>query len=145
MAQEDLSASFHSSTETLSNQVRYVNYSLIAVVWLLGGNAVSGLKTDNNGLILFFIVLSLFLDMCQYIWISVTTWFHMKKKGKRLIAKRYKPNTKGTVTVAKELSPAQSVPAYIPNGTWYFYIAKLVACLIACIIVGIRLTNWLMN
>lgn len=49
MAQEDLPASFYSSTELLRNQVRYVNYGLISVVWVFFGNAVSGLKTDNNG------------------------------------------------------------------------------------------------
>lgn len=135
MAHEDLSESFKSSTETLSNQVRYVNYSLIAVVWLLGGNAVSGLMTNGNGLILLFILLSLFLDLCQYIWTSVTTWHYMKKD--RL-------SVPVAAAIARDLkkpaSPAPMiVPAYIPNGTWAFFIAKVIACLSACVLLAVRL------
>ena len=65
MSQGDLDESFKSSTLPLNSQNRYVNYSLIAVVWLLGGNAVSSLMTNGNGLILLFILLLLFLDLCQ--------------------------------------------------------------------------------
>lgn len=124
MAQEDLSASFHSSTETLSNQVRYVNYSLIAVVWLLGGNAVSGLMTNGNGLILLFILLSLFLDLCQYIWTSVAIWHHNRRHN-------------SPVGIAAKIA----VPKhdYIAIVTWAFYVAKIIACLTACVLVAVRL------
>ena len=137
MSHEDLSSSFHSSTETLSNQVRYVNYGLIAVVWVLCGNAVSGLKTDNNGLILFFIVLSLFLDMCQYIWSSVTMWCFMRKNK---FSAPVAASLSAESNTAASPSPAPvHIPAYIPNGAWVFYIAKLLACLTACAMLAIRL------
>ena len=124
MAQEDLSASFHSSTETLSSQVRYVNYGLIAVVWVLCGNAVSGLKTDNNGLILFFIVLSLSLDMCQYIWTSFAIWFHNRLHN-------LPAGVAADIAVPKH--------DYIAIVTWAFYVAKIIACLTACVLVAVRL------
>ena len=137
MSQEDLSSSFHSSTETLSNQVRYVNYGLIAVVWVLCGNAVSGLKTDNNGLILFFIVLSLFLDMCQYIWSSVTIWHFMRKnKFSAPVAASLSVESN---TAASTSSTPMLIPAYSPSGTWVFFIAKLAACLVACVMLAVRL------
>ena len=140
MAQEDLSASFHSSTETLSNQVRYVNYSLIAVVWLLGGNAVSGLMTNGNGLILLFILLSLFLDLCQYIWSSVTIWYFMRKnKFSAPVAASLSAESN---TAASTSSIPMLIPAYIPKGTWVFYIAKLAACLIACVMLVVRLIRF---
>ena len=41
---QDLFTDFYSATSTLSTQVRYVNYSLIAVCWILSGQAVSGIK-----------------------------------------------------------------------------------------------------
>ena len=132
MAHEDLSESFHSSTETLSNQVRYVNYSLIAVVWLLGGNAVSGLMTNGNGLILLLILLSLFLDLCQYIWTSVAIWdYNRRHKIPGRIAARIAPQQK----------PATSShgSGYIATGTWVFYVAKIIACLAACVLLAIKL------
>ncbi len=124
MAHEDLSESFKSSTETLSNQVRYVNYSLIAVVWLLGGNAVSGLMTNGNGLILLFILLSLFLDLCQYIWTSVSIWHH---------------NRRHNLPVGIAAKIAVPKHDYIAIVTWTFYVAKVIACLTACVMLAIKL------
>jgi hypothetical protein len=127
MAHEDLSESFKSSTETLSNQVRYVNYSLIAVVWLLGGNAVSGLMTNGNGLILLFILLSLFLDLCQYIWTSVAIWHH---------------NRRHNLPVGIAAKIAVPKHDYIAIVTWTFYVAKVIACLTACVMLASQLIDW---
>ena len=141
MAHEDLSESFKSCTETLSNQVRYVNYSLIAVVWLLGGNAVSGLMTNGNGLILLFILLSLFLDLCQYIWNTVTIFcYDMCSK------KRSHRGKRSSVPVFYELDPSAKseeapakAPMYITIGGAVFFFAKLAACLTSCVMLAIRL------
>ena len=141
MAHEDLSESFKSSTETLSNQVRYVNYSLIAVVWLLGGNAVSGLMTNGNGLILLFILLSLFLDLCQYIWNTVAIFCYQMCSKKRV---HRSMRTSGPVfyeldpSSRPEEAPAKD-PMYITIGGAVFFFAKLAACLTACVMLAIRL------
>ena len=151
MAHEDLSESFKSSTETLSNQVRYVNYGLIAVVWILSGNAFSGLTTDGNGIILALIISSLFLDLCQYIWNTVTIFcyhqFSQKdKKGSKRI-RGQKPSTlvfnEYEVPAKEEASTEESSleedPKYITYGGAAFFLAKILCCLAACVMLVARL------
>lgn len=117
---------FNISTDTLSTQIRHVDYSLIAVVWILSGNAISGLKMDGNGYVLFLVVLSLLLDMSQYIWKSCTSWFHFRKSERE---------DEQTGKEGKDYS----FPLYIPTVTWVFFGGKLLACLAACVLLAIKL------
>ena len=126
MKVSELFESFNDSTSTLSNQVRHVNYSLIAVVWILSGGAVSGLKMDGNGTILLLILLSLFLDICQYAWTSVTVWFH----ARRIEKEEQKTGVE---------SDDHLYPMYISWGNWAFFIAKIASCLLACVLLAVRL------
>lgn len=117
---------FNVATDTLSNQVRYVNYGLIAVLWILSGNAISGLKMEGNDVILFFVVLSLFLDICQYIWKSVSIWIYVR----------------GLEKVEDETGKKKDdykFPPYISSWTWVFFITKVVSCLVACYLLAKRL------
>ncbi len=137
MEQEELNDSFKYSTETLSNQVRYVNYSLIAVVWILSGSAISGLTNNGNGLILGLIILSLFLDLCQYIWNTVTILCHQ-----RFVKKNNSKSVESSASVFYELMPSSyltGVPKYITYGSAVFFFAKLASCLTACVMLGVRL------
>ena len=126
MKASELWASFDDSTRTLSNQVRYVNYSLIAVVWILSGSAVSGLKMDGNGVVLFLILLSLFLDICQYAWTSITVWFHVR----RIEIEDQKTGIE---------SDGNLYPIYISRGNWFFFVLKIASCFAACVMLGLRL------
>ena len=126
MKVSELFESFNDSTSTLSNQVRHVNYSLIAVVWILSGGAVSGLKMDGNGTILLLILLSLFLDICQYAWTSVTVWFH----ARRIEKEEQKTGIQ---------SGGHLYPIYISRVNWGFFIAKIASCFIACVLLAIKL------
>ncbi len=139
MAQEDLNDSFKYSTETLSSQVRYVNYSLIAVVWILSGSAISGLTNNGNGLILCFIILSLFLDLCQYIWNTVTILCYQKFARKNDL-----PSQKSSAPVFYKLKSSAlptGAPKFITYGSAVFFFTKLASCLTACVLLGWRLIN----
>lgn len=125
MNTREMFESFDDATETLSNQVRYVNYSLIAVLWIISHQTVTELL-EENALVLFFIVLSLFLDILQYVWKSLTVWIYTRGIEK----KEQKTGIE---------SQDHLFPLYISRGTWAFFIAKIVACLAACIMVVVSL------
>ena len=125
MKVSELFESFNDSTSTLSSQVRHVNYSLIAVVWILSGGAESNLKMDGDGTILLLILLSLFLDICQYLWTSVTVWFHVRRIEKI--------EQKTGVE-----SDSHLYPVYISRVNWLIFIAKIVSCIAACVMLGMR-------
>ncbi len=127
MKVSELFKSFDSATDTLSNQVRHVNYSLIAVVWILSGSAASGLTMDGNGIILLFILLSLFLDICQYAWTSITIWFYARGLEKE----EEKTGNEGDYLY----------PIYISRGNWIIFITKILCCLTACVMLGARLIS----
>ena len=129
MKARELFDSFHEATDTLSNQVRYVNYGLIAVVWILAGQAVTGMTIGGNGIVLFFILLSLTLDIFQYIWKSVTVWLFARRVEK-------KEEQSGIV------SDGHKFPLYISRGTWLFFILKILSCLIACVLMVVCLIRY---
>ncbi len=139
MEQEELNDSFKYSTETLSNQVRYVNYCLIAVVWILSGSAISGLTNNGNGLILGLIILSLFLDLCQYIGNTVTILCHQES-----VKKNNSQSSKSSAPVFYKLKSSAfptGTPKYITFGSAVLFFTKLASCLTACVMLGWRLIS----
>lgn len=117
---------FHDSTDTLSTQVRYVNYGFIAVIWILSGQQIDGLK--DNGQILFFVVLSLALDLLQYIWKSVAVWLFARNKEKKEQENQQENDN-------------YLFPGYIFVGTWLLFIFKILSTIAAAILLVIKLCN----
>ena len=124
---QDLFTDFYSATSTLSTQVRYVNYSLIAVCWILSGQAVSGIK-EGYSTVLLYIVLSLALDIFQYLWQSIATWTFIRPLEKKEV-------------ITKEVRDDYLFPRYIFNVTWLFFSCKVICALIAVILLIIKLLN----
>lgn len=120
--------SFDDATETLSNQVRYVNYSLIAVLWIISHQTVSELLMKENAIVLLLVVLSLLLDLLQYVWKSFTIW----KYARGIEKKEHESGIE---------SGDHLFPLYISNGTWVLFIAKIIACLAACVIIAVQLLS----
>ena len=70
--------------------------------------------------------LPLFLDLCQYIWTSVSIWHH---------------NRRHNLPVGIAAKIAVPKHDYIATVTWTFYVAKVIACLTACVILGLSLIS----
>lgn len=118
---------FNDSSETLSNQVRYINYGLIAVVWIISGQELASLSSYYC--ILLFIVASLGLDIFQYIWKSLNVWFFARCKEK------YEQKNKTE-------SDEYEFPLYIPIGTWCFFILKIISSFIAAVLLAKQLIHY---
>lgn len=128
MNTREMFESFDDATETLSNQVRYVNYSLIAVLWIISHQTVSELLMKENAIVLLLVVLSLLFDLLQYVWKSFTIWKYAR-------AIEMKEQESGIE------SDDHLFPLYISNGTWGFFIAKIIACLAACVLLVVKLLH----
>ena len=127
MNTQELFESFHDATDTLSTQVRYVNYSLIAVLWIISHQTVSELL-EENALVLFLVVLSLSLDILQYVWKSITVWCYTRGIEK----KEQKTGIE---------SQDHLFPLFITYGSWFFFITKILACLAACVVIAVQLLS----
>lgn len=128
MNTREMFESFDDATETLSNQVRYVNYSLIAVLWIISHQTVSELLMKENAIVLLLVVLSLFLDILQYVWKSITVWCYTRGIEK----KEQKTGIE---------SQDHLFPLFISYGSWFFFITKILACLAACVIIAVQLLS----
>ena len=115
---------FNDTTDTLSTQVRYVDYGFIAVIWIMCGQKIECLM--DNGLILLFVVLSLAFDIAQYIWKSLTVWILTRRN--EVIEQKTRQKLNSYV-----------FPNYIHRGTWAFFILKVLSTITAAVMLVIRI------
>lgn len=109
---------FYDSSRTLSTIVRNANYGLIGVVWILSHENVPELKNFFYPLLL--IVLSLFCDLFQYLWKSITEGIFCHQYEK------------------KDPRP-DAYPKHISRGAWVFFILKTLLTLLGFILIFIQL------
>lgn len=118
MTVKELYESFNTATDTLSSQIRYVNYSFIAVIWILSGQAVRGIV--YNFTLLLPVLLSLTLDLLQYVWQSLVTWFFARGMEKK--------EQDGDQHRSDYL-----FPSYISSVSWVFFALKILSTIVAAV------------
>ncbi|MER7568345.1 hypothetical protein ABTZ93_36110 [Streptomyces sp. NPDC097941] len=131
-------AAYYDSSGTTSSIIRQLALAGIAVVWLLAG----GLQKDGvhltqillaAGLL---IVISLFLDLAQYVWTTacLAVWVWSKERKAR---KELQPGEDANVD-EKEIGDAPS--AVLPI-MWVLFYLKAAATATAYILIGFDLGN----
>lgn len=124
MTIKELLEESNSASDTLSTQVRYVNYGFIAVCWILSGQAISGIK-ELYSWILLFIVLSLFFDVLQYLWQSVISGCYIRSLEKKNLN-------------AGEDRKDFLFPSYIGVVSWILFVLKVLFTLVAAVLLIVK-------
>ena len=71
---------FNEASGTLSGLIRGVNYSIIAIVWILSKEDINNISLYS--IIVFCAILSLLLDVSQYLWKTITIYISARKSEK---------------------------------------------------------------
>lgn len=112
---------FNEASGTLSGLIRGVNYSIIAIVWILSKENLNNIPQYST--IVACAILSLLLDVFQYLWKSITIYISARK--------------------SEEVDPTGAdenhlFPRYITVGTWIFMGGKIVSCILCAILLLIK-------
>lgn len=120
-------AEFYEHSSKVSDLVRTINYSLIALVWILAHETTY--EVIKYQWVILFIILSLFFDFLHYIWLSVTTCI------------AYDKNEKENSNRKKGKDPEVTYPLYIKKWSWGFFGFKVLWMIIAVVILLYQVFN----
>lgn len=121
MTINDLKAEYLKSSSKTSELTRNVNYSCIALVWILCGQDLS--KVTEYKFVLLFLLLSLLCDFFQYLWKTLTVCIDYKIKYNKI----------------RHDSDDVEFSSYIQYGTWFFLTLKIVFAFVAVVNVFIQI------
>lgn len=82
MKLSDVKSIYKNSSAKVSNYTRNINYSLIALVWILSGNDMS--RITNYREILVLVLFSLVFDFLQYLIKTILVWITYKQLDREL-------------------------------------------------------------
>lgn len=122
----DKNDEFNEASSTLSSLIRGVNYSFVAIVWILSKENVNNI--NQFSWIILLSVSSLIFDICQYLWKTISTWFSFRK------SEREDPD---------ENESNHFFPYIIPIVTWIFMGLKIICCLISSIILIKKIVSFI--
>lgn len=126
MKLKDILSQYTADTKKASDICRQINYSLIAVCWILAKESVDSLSKYEW--ILYLIVLSLYLDFFQYFLRGIWEEKHYKKQEGKA------KDDKGVINEDYEAKP---YPIYIRQNSIVLYYSK-----IACTLMAFLLLFW---
>ena len=113
---------FNESSGTLSGLIRGVNYSIIAVVWIFSNEDINNISPYS--IIVVCAILSLLLDVLQYLWKTVNIYISARKSEK------IDPNG------GKD---DHLFPKYIAVFTWIFMVCKIAFCILSVILLLVKI------
>lgn len=106
---------FYAHSTKISDLVRSINYSLIALVWILSGKDTCGLIGYKN--VILGILISLSLDFVHYCWLAINTFIAYKRNEKKY----------------RDGDSKVSYPNYIEIGSWLIFFLKAAAMIYAVV------------
>jgi hypothetical protein len=115
---------YHKDTEKASNIARSVNYSLIAICWIMSKESIEILK-DEYKTILLIVLLSLLADFLQYFIKGSMEKCHFDKEEKK---------AKENGQAGQENYNAEAYPVRIKKTALFFYYSKYVLTGIAALL-----------
>lgn len=113
---------FNEASGTLSGLIRGVNYSIIAIVWILSKEDINNISLYS--IIVFCAILSLLLDVSQYLWKTITIYISARKSEK------IDPNGEKNDHL---------FPKYITIVTWLFMGCKIASCILSAILLLVKI------
>jgi|SRR5215471_4751227 len=126
---------YHEASATASEVARKLALAGIAFVWLLaGGLQTSGVMLNSRLLTAGLgLVLALTLDLCQYLWKTVTWGIWSRRKELKL-------QKDGASTPLSE-NEVGLAPGWFLTITWCFFAVKMVALVFAYVLIAVELVN----
>lgn len=113
---------FNEASGTLSGLIRGVNYSIIAIVWILSKEEINNISPYS--IIVVCAILSLLLDVLQYLWKAINIYISARKSEK------IDPNGE---------KDDHLFPKYITVGTWIFMGCKMASCILSAILLLVKI------
>lgn len=115
---------YHNDTEKASNIARSINYSLIAICWIMSKESIDILKEDYK-YVLFLVLLSLLSDFLQYFIKGLMEKRHFDKEEEKVKKKNKNVD---------DNSDVNAYPVYIRNVAFFFYYSKYILTGIAALL-----------
>lgn len=113
---------FNEASGTLSGILRGVNYSIIVSVWILSKEEINNISPYS--IIVVCAILSLLLDVLQYLWKSINIYISARK------SENVDPNGD---------KDDHLFPKYITVGTWIFMGCKIASCILSAILLLVKI------
>lgn len=113
---------FNEAAGTLSGVLRGVNYSIIVSVWILSKEEINYISPYS--IIVVCAILSLLLDVLQYLWKSINIYISARK------SENIDPNGD---------KDDHLFPKYITVGTWIFMGCKIASCILSAILLLVKI------
>lgn len=112
MTVNDIKNTYLTATGKVSDYTRSINYSAIAMVWVLCDQNLGKIGQFKSILACFFI--SLICDYFQYLWKAIVVWLQYKSEDNK---------------VNQDENSEVRYWGFIQFGSWTFFIAKVVAAI----------------